>query len=328
MTVYRVIFAAVLIFFCSLSVQAGVTDYSAYWKFDWNNSDSSANSYNFTTGAGFATGNGITGDAAGFQHVNVTTDTRSIEINSAPLIRDAGSQFSISMWIRPRDIDAGLSVQAALFDYWGSTSDNRSITILLAMWNGRIDVMLSGNGQTAEQFSSSVYADADDTWYHVALVVDLDGNSGTVDDAYLYVTPITAGSVNSAVVAGLTISSVHSYSGPGGVCKLAIGSSGEDFSVQQYYRTSLSSSDGWIDELVFYNSALTASQIGDIFKLGKDGLNIDDWVPDTGCDETWATGNGMEADLNRDCYVDLADFGIVIYNWLGCNDPADANCVF
>ena len=44
------------------------------------------------------------------------------------------------------------------------------------------------------------------------------------------------------------------------------------------------------------------------------------------CDEVWSSGFGMPIDLNRDCYVGLADFSLFAGAWLRCNQPGVGQC--
>lgn len=44
------------------------------------------------------------------------------------------------------------------------------------------------------------------------------------------------------------------------------------------------------------------------------------------CDVVHEFGFGINGDLNQDCYVEWADFGIFASNWQSCNDPNDPNC--
>jgi len=60
--------------------------------------------------------------------------------------------------------------------------------------------------------------------------------------------------------------------------------------------------------------------------MGDEGMRIVGSYP-RNCLEVWGYDVGIEADLNRDCRVDLKDFGVFSYYWLRCNDPCDPNCV-
>ena len=44
------------------------------------------------------------------------------------------------------------------------------------------------------------------------------------------------------------------------------------------------------------------------------------------CEEALAVGYGSDSDLNKDCRVNIADFGIFAGDWLDCIDPCDVNC--
>jgi len=51
-------------------------------------------------------------------------------------------------------------------------------------------------------------------------------------------------------------------------------------------------------------------------------LNGWTYVKTTGCTCT----TYVQADVNRDCYVDFRDFALLSQGWLDCTNPADANC--
>lgn len=44
------------------------------------------------------------------------------------------------------------------------------------------------------------------------------------------------------------------------------------------------------------------------------------------CEDTHDMGFGLAADLNEDCYVEWADFGIFASQWQQCSDPDDDTC--
>lgn len=48
--------------------------------------------------------------------------------------------------------------------------------------------------------------------------------------------------------------------------------------------------------------------------------------PPSCCYGVWQSGFGVEADLNRDCYVDVLDLAEFAGDWLRCNNPDDAGC--
>jgi len=58
----------------------------------------------------------------------------------------------------------------------------------------------------------------------------------------------------------------------------------------------------------------------DWIQVGKD-RPIDD------CDDVWAYGYGLIADINKNCRIDLADFAKLAQDWLLCNDPTDPSCI-
>jgi len=130
--------------------------------------------------------------------------------------------------------------------------EDRAISVTWHSGDGRIYVSLSDDGLSNSTFTSfPIVADENDTWYHIAVVADLDGNSLTKDDLYIYVTASDANALGTPAVFGLDLSSIHNYSGPDGLAKLAVGSNADNFSVNQYQRTDDYSNDGSIDEMAF-----------------------------------------------------------------------------
>jgi hypothetical protein len=259
------------------TVQATVSDYTAYWELD-NRDDSSVNGYHFTTGNYVRPdGEGVAGGSAGFSNTTTyTDDTRSVEINAVPKIRDVGSQFTLSMWFKPRDLKTTGAGYEALFDYYHTATNDRAISVMWHNGTGHAYAFLSEDGAISDYgHSGTQQATADNTWHHLAVVGNLDGDDGSVDDLEIYLTPITAGSINPSQAWGLSLNSIHNYSGPDGVVKLAVGSSGENFLTTQVTRTLYGSwGDGLIDEVAFYNRSLAQAEVSQLFDLGQSGEAI------------------------------------------------------
>ncbi len=110
--------------------------------------------------------------------------------------------------------------------------------------------------------------------------------------------------------------------------------------------------DGYIIEIALKNNAFGLEpQIADTIGMGfilndADGGSHETLLTDTSTDGTWNVnqtsswntfrfiaedGCGAygfaEADLNKDCVVDLKDLAILAANWLVCTDPMDENCI-
>ena len=49
-------------------------------------------------------------------------------------------------------------------------------------------------------------------------------------------------------------------------------------------------------------------------------------LPPMSCADVHSRGYGLEADLDADCEVNLADFAIFASQWLMCDNPEDQNC--
>lgn len=68
----------------------------------------------------------------------------------------------------------------------------------------------------------------------------------------------------------------------------------------------------------------------DVNKLYVDTILIQPTIlpPDypVDCAEALAEGYGLVADLNSDCYVEWADFGVFASQWQQCMDPTDTGC--
>ncbi|OPZ96432.1 MAG: hypothetical protein BWY71_01932 [Planctomycetes bacterium ADurb.Bin412] len=74
---------------------------------------------------------------------------------------------------------------------------------------------------------------------------------------------------------------------------------------------------GAIDEITIWNGALTAAEMFYLYQTQAPPPPLPTCRDLAGY---WST------DLNQDCNIDLADFAILITNWLKCNDPEDPLC--
>ena len=56
-----------------------------------------------------------------------------------------------------------------------------------------------------------------------------------------------------------------------------------------------------------------------------DKVSLAKWEP-SDCNQVWAKGYGIEADLNTDCKVDMKDVRMYAEKWLQCYVPGDSTC--
>ncbi len=73
---------------------------------------------------------------------------------------------------------------------------------------------------------------------------------------------------------------------------------------------------GLIDEFAVYAGVLSESRVATHYAAGLAAMK-----PKT-CRQVWIKGQGLTADVDKDCDVDLTDFAAVASGWLLCNDPA------
>ena len=99
--------------------------------------------------------------------------------------------------------------------------------------------------------------------------------------------------------------------------------------------------DGTIEEVLGYYRSLSLNYFfwGDMYSdaSGEYVFDYIYWLTgaaydfDTQINKVSANECGywgyLDSDLNKDCKVDLGDLAIMVQEWLGCTDPADAECV-
>lgn len=74
--------------------------------------------------------------------------------------------------------------------------------------------------------------------------------------------------------------------------------------------------------LQFFNGdPQTPIGFGDLVKVQI----VNSLAPDS-CTEVWARGYGLEGDMNKDCFVEWADFGIFASQWQQCVGPNTSGC--
>ena len=74
--------------------------------------------------------------------------------------------------------------------------------------------------------------------------------------------------------------------------------------------------NGWVDELVIWDVARY-----DVAFVPPGPLQ-----DPTTCAQAWELGYGLDADMDRDCRVDLRDFAALSQDWMQCYDPNDPAC--
>ncbi len=261
------------------TTRAGLADYDAYWQFENNDNDSSANSYNLycDNALTWSYKTGVVGKSRYFMKGEGSpNDTAYRDINQTQKIRDVGNQFTLAFWV-VSGMEDGWGT-GDVFNYFSPTNNSRSIlaTAMGTSWNPE------ANRKQAIQFylyddsqqnydagrvyfvKSSNWDDAN-TWYHIVWVVNLDGSGGGIDST-IYCTPYNASTVSVGDSKDLAITDIHNYSGPDGQVELALGSSQDDFTQNEFY--------GRLDEMVFYNRALSQSEVQQLFDIGKAGQPI------------------------------------------------------
>jgi hypothetical protein len=94
------------------------------------------------------------------------------------------------------------------------------------------------------------------------------------------------------------------------------------------YKASGAGIIGQMDEVAIFKRALSAAQIEALFDGGKAGQTVNVIIPDIL--EPEACGDAgtvyLDNDYNQDCYVDFADLGLFVLEWLNCTDPSNAAC--
>ena len=81
--------------------------------------------------------------------------------------------------------------------------------------------------------------------------------------------------------------------------------------------------DALVDEVAVWSRALSQEEVEGLLVLGEAG----DPLPlDPTCAMLWETDQGLAADLDHNCRVNLLDFAMFVGQWMMCNDPQDPTC--
>lgn len=159
-----------------------------------------------------------------------------------------GEAFTVSMWIRPINFSA--EIQGVLGAEWRSTNagysvsiDNRNPSENGGVSNGINFYIGSGSGEWESSIQgTTAEALALDEWSNVVAIAE----EGSVYRVYL----------NGKLVTNWTAGSIIFYDNN---CQFDIG------------RNNLGYFNGYIDEVSFFNKALTISEIEENYNLGKNG---------------------------------------------------------
>jgi hypothetical protein len=206
----------------------------ADWPMDENagttTEDVTLNTNDGTLVNGTAWTSGISGSALLFDGVNDRVDC-----GTGDELNMGAGDFTISSWVN-------LGTQYATFPTLvangaGNTTD---AGYWLLMANSRLRLYVS-DGTTRLKAESNPIAITDNSWYHIAVVIDRDGNIS------FYVDGAVAGTVDVSSLDGANITNSRNFT---------IGS----FSSYSYTLI-----EGKMDDTKLFNVALDASQVGDLF---------------------------------------------------------------
>ncbi len=73
---------------------------------------------------------------------------------------------------------------------------------------------------------------------------------------------------------------------------------------------------GWMDEFAIYPIVLDADRVAMHYARGRMEIEPQN------CEQVFLVGQGLAADFDRNCIIDLRDLAYVAQSWLICNDPA------
>jgi len=228
-------------------------------------------------------------------------------LDQTPKLKEATSQFSVTMWFRMHDIHSSIAPGTDQGLYMvGNTSLGEYHSRIVTRDNSNtVWGTVYGPGGSADGNAGGI-GETLDTWAFMALVFDhgqVKGYSARIDADDL--------SMGSSFLPG----EYTAIDPPGAGLNLYIGTR-----VNAHF-------SGQIDEVGIYNVALHADQVEQIFDRGKVGERLDQIVPDlvpAACGDPGT--EYLNADLNEDCYVNWADFGVFAGQWLRCTDPANSDC--
>ncbi len=84
---------------------------------------------------------------------------------------------------------------------------------------------------------------------------------------------------------------------------------------------------GGVNVVATYNNTLTLNAGEMVYFSNSPGNTMVDFRLTVVKDGMNCSGDYIDGDLNRDCYVNLEDFALFSQDWLQCSDPAEETCM-
>ncbi|MBD3246338.1 MAG: hypothetical protein GF333_04940 [Candidatus Omnitrophica bacterium] len=242
---YRKIGRALAACLCAVLITAGSAEAAlvSWWKFDDGAGTSASDSQGSNTGTLTNGPTWSTDLANGTNSLSFdSSDSEYVEVSDSSDL-DNTSAFTITAWVKPSTLDGNAR---AIVSKRNDPDDNQAYSVFFYT-DDKLYVDVDGTG---DRFSSDTTFSTDQ-WYHIAVVYD--GSLSADQRVKVYVD----GALDTT--ASETSASIADYS--------------SDFYVGIMNSGYTDSFDGIIDEVKYYDSALTATEVSDDYELTEPSVS-------------------------------------------------------
>lgn len=230
----------------------------SHWAFDENSGtvavDSSGNQFNGSLLNGPIWSSGMKGNSLKFDGI----DDR-VDVGSYAALEMGIGDFSVSTWVK---MGSNQLPYPTILAKGGTSNTNAGYWFYIS---GQKIKFVFGDGNQRISTSSNTVNVMDNTWHHIAVTVDRDGN------AVYYVDGVNSGTYDVSSFNGKDISN------PSRV--LIIGTTGGSTSLM----------NGYLDDVKMFNKSLSQNEIVDLMQLSSPQNNQGDYISYWALDETSGT---------------------------------------
>jgi hypothetical protein len=226
----------------------------------------------------------------------------------------APNDITFEVWVRSNKTRDAVDPYAVMFNQTIiSTADDSNAPFLGKNSNDEFEALTPFGGSDGSNMSYAVYTTSvgdplaqfqfDDKWHQIVLEYHVHaGNNYHLEVAWYK---------DANLVKDKIYPNDPCYSGPTlGITgeemdHIVIGGTNNRANVQNHW-------GGYYDEFAIYPTALSPARILAHYQAAQP----------QNCSQLWSRGQGMSADRNEDCFLNIDDFASFAKDWRKCNDPS------